>query len=140
MGEEETIGGDRGEDRRPRGGGQNAAHEQYAFRDAELQQLLRDIEEEEEQPLLAILGSPPEASQEARQSSAQRAAREVERILEMRDADAVLGGGTVQQQSAEYRRLVRLLHPDKGLASGQRANLALRRVVECHRRLLLQPV
>jgi len=63
----------------------------------------------------------------ARRAEAQQ---EVERILAARDLRALLGEGSPAQRRSEYRRLVRMLHPDKGLVSGERATLALRRIVE----------
>lgn len=61
------------------------------------------------------------------------AAREVERILAAPNQLAVLGGGAKKERTARFRQLARMLHPDKGLVEGDRASLALRRVVEAHR-------
>jgi len=66
------------------------------------------------------------------------AACEVERILAAPNQLAVLGGGVRAQRNARFRELARLLHPDKGLVEGDRAALALRRVVEAHRALASQ--
>lgn len=57
-----------------------------------------------------------------------RATSEVDRILAARSAEAVLGGSSREERQAEFRRLVRLLHPDKGLveAGDVKANLAMR--------------
>lgn len=63
------------------------------------------------------------------------ALRAIEQILEAPRARDIFGGGIPSEQKAEFRRLARLLHPDKGLASGERANLALRRLMEAHRSL-----
>mmetsp|Transcript_74398 Transcript_74398/g.231974 ORF Transcript_74398/g.231974 Transcript_74398/m.231974 type:complete len:509 (-) Transcript_74398:518-2044(-) len=60
---------------------------------------------------------------------------EVERILSTRDPREIFGPGDEASRKQEFRRLVRLLHPDKGLVSGERASLALRRVVEVYRSL-----
>lgn len=93
-----------------------------ASMDAALQRLLDDVQKEEGNA--ALLDSP------ASPSSKKEAVQEVERILATRDMRALLGDGTVVEQKLEFRRLVRLLHPDKGLVAGERANLALRRLVE----------
>lgn len=71
------------------------------------------------------------------QASALRAeaAHEVERILATASGSEALGGGSAGEQKREFRRLVRLLHPDKGNVSGERASLALRRIVEANRTL-----
>lgn len=100
--------------------------EHAAFHESELRSLLADLEEAEAEPGLKCLADRPESAQRA------EAAREVERVLAARDAGAILGGGSPAQQRSAYRRLVRLLHPDKNLAAGDRATLALRRVVECY--------
>merc|ERR1712072_949444 len=53
---------------------------------------------------------------------------EVERILNSHKVGEILGDGTRTQQRRAFIRIVRLLHPDKGLvsASDPRAALALR--------------
>mmetsp|Transcript_37879 Transcript_37879/g.102549 ORF Transcript_37879/g.102549 Transcript_37879/m.102549 type:complete len:339 (-) Transcript_37879:37-1053(-) len=60
------------------------------------------------------------------------AQREVDRVLAAPNLHWVLGGGTSAETKQEYRRLLRLLHPDRGLCSGERAASALRRVAEAH--------
>ncbi|CAK0789742.1 unnamed protein product, partial [Prorocentrum cordatum] len=60
------------------------------------------------------------------------AAFEVERILVCPDLGAVLGGGSLHQRRREFRRLLLLLHPDKGLAFGPRAAAALQRAVDAN--------
>jgi len=62
---------------------------------------------------------------------------EVERILAISNPRDLFGSGGPNEKKQEYWRLVRLLHPDKGLIDGERANLALRRVVEAYRSLNL---
>jgi hypothetical protein len=63
------------------------------------------------------------------------AQREVERVMAAPNPHMVLGGGNVEQTRREFRRLVLLLHPDRGHVHGERAALALRRVVEAHQTL-----
>jgi len=63
------------------------------------------------------------------------AAKQVEVILSARSATAVLGDGPLEERRSEFRRLAKLLHPDKALVTGERANLALRRLLEAHRSL-----
>jgi len=77
----------------------------------------------------------PEDDEESGGDSSLRAeaAREVERILAAPNQLAVLGGGAKKERTAKFRQLARMLHPDKGLVEGDRAALALRRVVEAHR-------
>lgn len=61
-------------------------------------------------------GSHATSTQPAAQSSERIAvAREVERILNARSAVEILGGGSKKDQRREFNRIVRLLHPDKGL-------------------------
>jgi hypothetical protein len=111
-----------------------------AFAEGELKSLLAEADGDDgeslgnQDPRLALPPSPRSSPAPQTPSRAQRAEaeREVERILEAKDAKNIFGDGTASQQRAEYRRLIRLLHPDKGLASGQRATLALRRVVEAN--------
>lgn len=61
------------------------------------------------------------------------ALRQVDHILSARSVSAVLGGGSLHERRSEFKRLARLLHPDKNLVSGERASLALRRLVEAHK-------
>lgn len=63
------------------------------------------------------------------------ALQEVERVLAAPNAHMVLGGGNVEQTRREFRRIVLLLHPDRGNVQGERAALALRKVVEAHQTL-----
>lgn len=67
------------------------------------------------------------------------AMREVERIMAAPDKLAVLGGGAKKERTARFRKLARMLHPDKGLVEGDRASLALRRAVEAHKALASEP-
>ena len=60
------------------------------------------------------------------------AEREVERIISARGTKDIFGGGSLVQQKSEFRRLVRMLHPDKQLVAGPRATLALRLLVEAN--------
>merc|ERR1719195_510798 len=53
------------------------------------------------------------------------AAKEVERILAVRDIDQVLGGGSWDEQRLEFRRLAKILHPDKGVVSTDDKHAAL---------------
>jgi len=95
--------------------------------EGELLMLLEDVERME--PGLAQGEATPDPVLRA------EAEREVERIISVRGAKEIFGGGTLVQQKGEFRRLVRILHPDKQLVSGPRATLALRLVVEAHRTL-----
>lgn len=61
------------------------------------------------------------------------ALRQVEHILSARSVSAILGSGSLHERRSEFRRLARLLHPDKNLVRGERADLALRRLVEAHK-------
>jgi len=63
------------------------------------------------------------------------AKEEVERVMAAPNPHMVLGGGNVEQTRREFRRIVLLLHPDRGHVQGERAALALRRVVEAHQTL-----
>mmetsp|Transcript_79937 Transcript_79937/g.258934 ORF Transcript_79937/g.258934 Transcript_79937/m.258934 type:complete len:192 (-) Transcript_79937:61-636(-) len=115
------------------------AAEGGAFHEGELRQLLVEVEEEERRAIGNPALPPPTTS--IGSASPERAARaeaaqEAERILATKDIRAIFGNGQVVERKAEYRRLVRLLHPDKGLASGERATLALRLVVESHSMLI----
>jgi len=60
------------------------------------------------------------------------AQQEVERVMAAPNPHMVLGGGNVEQTRRRFRRIVLLLHPDRGRVQGERAALALRRVVEAH--------
>jgi len=60
------------------------------------------------------------------------AEHEVERIISAQGCKDILGGGSLVQQKSEFRRLVRMLHPDKQLVAGPRATLALRLLVEAN--------
>mmetsp|Transcript_82105 Transcript_82105/g.232742 ORF Transcript_82105/g.232742 Transcript_82105/m.232742 type:complete len:450 (+) Transcript_82105:50-1399(+) len=96
--------------RHPAGGG---------LPEGELQRLLQDLEADEASP----------------QAQAEAARGEVERILSASSARAVLGGGTVAECKAEFRRLGKMLHPTKGIASGERALRAVQRLVEAKKAL-----
>jgi hypothetical protein len=100
---------------------------QGVLQDSELASLLADIEEEERRMLTGPRSFAPTNREEA--------TREVERVLNAKGAREIFGSGGSGEQRAQYRRLVRLLHPDKKAVEGQRASLALRRVVECYRAL-----
>jgi hypothetical protein len=106
------------------GGASQDSSDHVAFHETELRSLLTEVEEAE--PSLMCLPDRPEAAQRA------EAGREVERVLAAKDMHDILGSGSAAQQRGAYRRLVRLFHPDKGLVAGDRAALALRRVVECY--------
>merc|ERR1712039_935044 len=94
---------------------------------SDFRQFLASVDHEEvNKPLLAL----PASVKQERQADA---IREVDRILAAPNVDDLFGTGTVAQQKMEFRRLVRLLHPDKGSVSGDRANLALRRAVEAYK-------
>lgn len=62
------------------------------------------------------------------QSQRAKAAAEVERILSARNADELLGQGSREHQKRQFKRILLLLHPDKGLVNhdDKRADLALR--------------
>lgn len=96
----------------------------------ELRGLLDDLERED--PELAL---PPPDGGVAPSDPALRAEAEAEvnRVLSCPTQFEVLGGGTATQRRMEFRRLALLFHPDKGLVSGERVTLALRRIVEAHR-------
>lgn len=83
---------------------------------------------------------PPDAAA-APAGPAQRpiAEAEVERILATREPSGIFGNVDAAGRKQEFRRLLRLLHPDKGLVSGERATLALRRMVEAYRALAAEP-
>jgi hypothetical protein len=65
--------------------------------------------------------SPPKTRKE-------EAMKEVARILEQKNLAGVLGGGSAEDRRQEFRRIARLLHPDRGCVShdDKRANMALR--------------
>mmetsp|Transcript_31912 Transcript_31912/g.67872 ORF Transcript_31912/g.67872 Transcript_31912/m.67872 type:complete len:374 (+) Transcript_31912:68-1189(+) len=96
----------------------------------ELQQLLAD----QDQVGDALCGAPaaalewPGGQRKVEDPAGQRAAVavEVERILAVRSASEILGGGSREEQQREFKRLALLLHPDKGLVScdDTRARLA----------------
>jgi len=103
------------------------APQKGAEQERELQRLLLEIEGEAPHRALPSPQGQALPLDPARRAEAQQ---EVERILAARDLSALLGEGSPAQRRSEYRRLVRMLHPDKGLVSGERATLALRRIVE----------
>lgn len=86
------------------------------------------VEEGPVQQQVLSLEAPEEAAVHDLVAARARAASEVDRVLAARSAAAVLKGGSREEQQAEFRRVVRLLHPDKGLveAGDVRANLAMR--------------
>lgn len=86
--------------------------------------------EKDDTPTLALPA--PESPKASQQTKRAEAMQEVERVMATKESRAIFGGGTIIEQKIEFRRLVRLLHPDKGLVSGPRATLALRRVVETY--------
>jgi len=96
--------------------------------DGELHRLLAEVDAEDEERL-ALTGSASAQADMPRKAEAQA---EVDRILATQNVEEIFGPGTVVEQKIQYRRLVRMLHPDKGLVNGERATLALRRVVEYH--------
>jgi len=105
---------------------------EHALRDGneegDLLMLLDDLERME--PGLAKGEPTPDPTLRA------EAEHEVERIISARGAKDIFGGGSLDQQKSEFRRLVRMLHPDKQLVAGPRATLALRLVVEASRTLV----
>lgn len=115
----------------------------FGMRDEDYQRLLHETE------LQSLLNSEdgegsggagneltwPLSSQQHASALRAEASHEVERILAAASPSAVLGCGSACDQKSEFRRLVRLLHPDKGNVRGERAALALRRVVEANRSL-----
>lgn len=110
-----------------------------SFHEGECEALLAGIDREEAgtvnlEPILsprreekAIPGPVSDPTQRA------EAEREVERILAIRNPCAIFNNGTKTERRSEFRRLVRMLHPDKQVVGGERANLALRRLVEAYR-------
>jgi len=111
----------------------------HAFRQSELRSLLVQVDDEEEThvtagaPRALVAGVDGGVQPSAQQCA--EADREVERVLAATSARGVLGTGSPSERTAKFRRLVRLIHPDKGLVSGERANMALRRVVEARHEL-----
>lgn len=90
---------------------------------AELQELRQILALEDEAHAAPLAG----------RAAAQAAAEEeVERIMAAPRPAQVLRGDSVPEKRQDFRRIVRLLHPDKGLVSGPRANLALRRTIAAH--------
>jgi len=73
----------------------------------------------------AAATSPVDAELQAQRA---KAAAEVERILSARNADELLGQGSREDQKRQFKRILLLLHPDKGLVNhdDKRADLALR--------------
>jgi len=113
-------------------------HDEEVGREAllsgELKQMLSDAEQAD--PELCVgRSSEGKGAQPVEPDPAQRAEaeQEIERVLSAKDASSIFGHGDAQQQHKAFRRLVRLLHPDKHLVSGPRANMALRLVLESHR-------
>jgi hypothetical protein len=84
--------------------------------------------DDEDDTVQRFLDGPVRATKESKDHLTQKAAKEVERILACRDVEQILGGGTPTEQRRAFNRIVRLLHPDKGLTSENdtRASLALR--------------
>jgi len=107
-----------------------------ALLNGELRQMLSDAEQADPE-LFAGRSSRGKSAPPLEPDPAQRAEaeQEMERVLSAKDASGLFGHGDAQQQNKAFRRLVRLLHPDKHLVSGPRANLALRLVLESHRSL-----
>lgn len=95
-----------------------------AFQQSELRSLLAQVDEEAHAAAGEDGGAQPSAELCA------EAEREVEHVLSAPTAREVLGIGSPNERTARFRQLVRLLHPDKGLVTGARANMAFRRVVE----------
>lgn len=119
--------------------GSGGANPWQAFMDApregEMRRLLVFIEQgpQELPPLPPLPQLPDDGRAAAGPSQRQQAEAEVERIIAARDVVDIFGAGDAASRKQEFRRLLRLIHPDKGLVSGQRAALALRRVVEAYR-------
>jgi hypothetical protein len=105
---------------------------QGVLQGSDLAALLADIEEEERRMLTGPRSLGP-TSPRTIGALREEATLEVERVLSVKSAREIFGTGGSCERRAEYRRLVRLLHPDKKMVEGQRASLALRRVVECYR-------
>jgi hypothetical protein len=107
------------------------------LKESELRALLADIEEEERLMLTGPRSFSPGAfgSADGTATLRKEATQEVERVLNSKSARDIFGSGSASDQRAKYRRLVRLFHPDKKILEGERASLALRRVVEAYRSL-----
>lgn len=105
-------------------GEDGAAPEEALFPD--LRRLL--VEEGPVQREVLPIEAPEETAVRDSVAARARATSEVDRVLAARSAQAVLGGGSREEQQGEFRRLVRLLHPDKGFVDKDdaRANLAMR--------------
>jgi len=106
---------------------------QGQFQENELRALLADIEEEEKLMLTGPRSFKPGGFIGSASALREEALREVERVLNAKGAEDIFTASSEGERRAQYRRLVRLLHPDKKIVDGQRASLALRRVVECYR-------
>jgi hypothetical protein len=65
------------------------------------------------------------------------AAREVDRIVATKGVDGVLVGDNVEEKKRHYRRIAKLLHPDKKIidANDDRANMALRLAFTANKKL-----
>jgi len=108
-----------------------------------LKALLMRAETQEGSELLDYLGGDAEGAQDAEAQQTLKklktmAELEVSRILSSRGTlKEILGPGTRQDQDREFRRIARLLHPDKNLVSAEdpRANLALRIVNAVRRQM-----
>lgn len=107
-----------------------------ALLNGDLRQLLSDAEQADPE-LFVGRSSEGKTAQPLEPDPAQHAEakQEMERVLSAKDASSIFGHGDAQQQNRAFRRLVRLLHPDKHLVSGPRASMALRLVLESHRSL-----
>jgi len=88
------------------------------------------------EPLLLSEGSSSVSSPDDRRRRTRLALAEVDRILASRQVSDILGSGPKRQQQTEFRRIVQLIHPDKGLVftNDDRASLALRLTFAAHRR------
>lgn len=137
-GEEESSDSSGEDDTETESGGPNPWQAfMGAPRDAEMRKLLLFPEKNTPQELPPL----PDDDRKAPPNPAQRPAAEaeVERILSTREQRNIFGPGDAIARKQEFRRLLLLLHPDKGLVSGERATLALRRVVEAYRALAAEP-
>eukprot|EP00933_Yihiella_yeosuensis_P045923 TRINITY_DN41354_c0_g1_i1.p1 TRINITY_DN41354_c0_g1~~TRINITY_DN41354_c0_g1_i1.p1 ORF type:complete len:440 (-),score=98.07 TRINITY_DN41354_c0_g1_i1:319-1458(-) len=109
--------------------------ELQAFRN-ELKQILQDLNVElgaaqelpnsPAAPAMALTDAPQERNKKA------EAARAVEHILAASTPKDRLGGGSLVEQKKEFRRLLLLLHPDKGLCQGADSELALRLAIDAY--------
>eukprot|EP00931_Biecheleriopsis_adriatica_P096779 TRINITY_DN7046_c0_g1_i2.p1 TRINITY_DN7046_c0_g1~~TRINITY_DN7046_c0_g1_i2.p1 ORF type:complete len:278 (-),score=49.10 TRINITY_DN7046_c0_g1_i2:64-846(-) len=83
--------------------------------DGEMEEAAKEEEQE---------GTGPTRTPEERKREAEA---EVKRILSSRGTVRdILGEGMIQDQKREYRRIALLIHPDKNLVSGDKANFAYR--------------